>query len=760
MELQAAFRQAVAFLQQGQFTQAERICESVLRQQPGHFDALHMLGVISAQTGRPERAVQLIGQAIRLNGRVPAAHSHLGNALKDLGRREEAIASYDRAIALKPDSLGAFYSRGNALRELGRAEEALASYERAIALKPDFAEAHAQRGNTLRDLRRPAEALAGYDRAITLRPDYAEACYNRGLVLQELRRREEALASYDRAIALDPGNAEAHSNRGVLLQELGRRADALASYDRAIALKPDYAEAFSNRGVVLQDFKRPEEALASYDRAIALRPDYAGAHYNRGNLFNEWQRYDEAIAAFDRALSLDPHLARADSARLHAKMQICDWTDFDADCRRVVSSIRDGTVNPLPFLLLALPSSSADQLQCSRLWVATKHPPSEKPVWQGERYDHDRIRVAYVSADFHRHATSWLMAGMIERHDRSRFEVTGISIGADDRSELRQRLAGAFERFIDAQTYSDARIASLIRELEIDVLVDLKGFTMDARTNIFAARPAPIQVNYLGYPGTMGAPYIDYIVADGTVVPETDRAFYSEKIVTLPNTYQVNDDRREISDEALTRAGAGLPEAGFVFCCFNNSYKITPHVFDRWMRILGQVEGSVLWLLEGNPRVAGNLRSAAAARGISGERLIFAKPLPMPEHLARHRLADLFLDTLPYNAHTTASDALWTGLPVLTCPGETFAGRVAASLLDAIRLPELIAATPEAYEHTAVALATRPDRLVAIKRKLADNRLTTPLFNTVLFTKHIEASFTAMHERQLAGLPPDHILVR
>jgi predicted O-linked N-acetylglucosamine transferase (SPINDLY family) len=410
-------------------------------------------------------------------------------------------------------------------------------------------------------------------------------------------------------------------------------------------------------------------------------------------------------------------------------------------------------------VFLTIPSSSAEQLQCAKLWIKNKFPRCDPPVWQGERYDHKRIRIAYLSADFYQHATAFLMAGMFECHDKSRFDLTAISFGPNDNSAMRQRLQASFDRFMDCDRYDDHQIADLVRSLEIDLLVDLKGFTTDSRTGICARRPAPIQVNYLGYPGTMGAEYMDYIIADRVVIPEHQRGCYSEKIAYVPNSYQVNDTKRAIADTALTRAQAGLPDGMFVFCSFNNNYKITPAVFDCWMRMLQQVEGSVLWLLEDNARAADNLRKEAVARGVNAERLIFAKRLPLAEHLARHRLADLFLDTLPCNAHTTASDALWAGLPVLTCRGETFAGRVAASLLHAIALPELIATTLAAYEQMAIDLARHPEKLTAIKRRLAENRLTTPLFDTELFTQHIEAGYTAMYERYQAGLPPDHIYI-
>jgi predicted O-linked N-acetylglucosamine transferase (SPINDLY family) len=381
------------------------------------------------------------------------------------------------------------------------------------------------------------------------------------------------------------------------------------------------------------------------------------------------------------------------------------------------------------------------------------------PAWRGDRYNHDRIRIAYLSGDFREHAVAFLTAGMFECHDKSRFETTGISWGPDDSSEIRGRIRKSFERFVDVRTQGAAEIAELMRKLEIDIAVDLMGFTNGLRTNIFARRPTPIQVNYLGYLGTMGAQYIDYIIADRILIPKDQYEFFSEKVVCLPNTFQVNDQERHISNKVYMRAKAGLPEDGFVFCCFNNYYKIAPDVFDIWMRILKQVDGSVLWLVEGSPAMERNLRNEAAARAVDAERLVFAPVLPLPEHQARLPMADLFLDTLPYNAGTTASDALWAGLPVLTRMGDTMAGRMAASVLNAIGLPELIATTPDAYERIAIELAMRPEKIAAIKRKVVENRLSTPLFDTKLFTKHIEAAYIAMHERYQAGLPPTHLYI-
>jgi len=408
--------------------------------------------------------------------------------------------------------------------------------------------------------------------------------------------------------------------------------------------------------------------------------------------------------------------------------------------------------------MLAILSSPRDQLQCVNRYTKRNYPPTDKSVWRGDEYKNGKIHIAYVSADFRQHAVSVLIAGLIESHSKERFEVTGISLQSEDRSETGQRMRHAFERFIDASKISDENVADLMRELEVDIAIDLMGFTQSARTNIFAQRPAPIQVNYLGYPGTMGAPYIDYIIADEIVIPNHRQDFYSEKIVYMPHSFQANDRARSIADRIFTRHELGLPPDGFVFCCFNNSYKLTPDVFDIWMRVLSQVANSVLWLVADNKTVETNLRKAAA-RSIDAERLVFASRLPYPEHLARHSLADLFLDTAPFNAGTTASDALWAGLPILTRVGDTFAGRMTASLLNTIGLSTLITSTPQAYEELAIELATNPEKLAAIKHRLASNRLTTPLFDAQLFARHIEAAYTKMYERYQAKLPPGHIYV-
>ncbi len=760
MDPDAWLKEGFALHQQGKLAEAESIYTQVLRQLPTSFDALHFLGVLTLQTGRALRGVELIGKAIAINANFAPAHINLGNGFQALQRLEEALASYDRAIALEPNLVEAHILRGNVLEDLERPEEALASYDTAIALKPAFAEAHILRGTALRKLRRLEEALASYDRATALKPGLAVAYNDRGNTLQELKRSEEALASCEWAIALLPDFAEAHYNRGNSLQSLKRLDEALASYDRAIALKPDFAEAFRNRGNALHAAKRLPEAMADFDRAIALKPDFAQTYVDRGDVLQYLKRYEQAARAYAQALEIEPEHPFTKGKFLHQKMLMCDWENFDFLVGEISRDVAAGKMSAEPFGWQGLTGSPRSLQTCAELYNGKNFPANVDPARRSRRGDHAKIRVGYLSGEFREQAILFLLIGVLEHHDRASFEIFAFDNGWDDLSETRKRIAGSVQRIIDIRGLSDSQAVAAIDEMRIDVLVNLNGYTGEERTSVFARRAAPIQVNYLGYPGTLGASYMDYIIADPYVIPAADRKYYSEKVAYLPNCYQPNDRKKEINARIFTRAQYGLPERGFVFCCFNNNFKILPDIFDIWMRILKQVDGSVLWLIEDNATASSNLRKEAEARGVRAERLIFANRVPhLSDHLARHRCADLFIDTLPFNAHTTASDALWAGLPVLTCLGGTFAGRVAASLLSAIHLPELITTTLEGYEQLAIELATDSDKLARIKQKLTDNRLTTPLFDTRLCTRHIEAAYRAMCERHRAGLAPDHIVI-
>jgi predicted O-linked N-acetylglucosamine transferase (SPINDLY family) len=505
---------------------------------------------------------------------------------------------------------------------------------------------------------------------------------------------------------------------------------------------------------------RIEAAIVDFDRAVALKPEYAEAFRNRADALMLIKQYAAGLASYDRAFSLKPDFRYLLGMRRHAKMQICDWSDLASEVDRLIAGIEAGATVSTCFPILGLLNSARLHQKVAQIWTREEHPAEQSlPMipWYPAR---DKIRIGYFSADFHEHPVAVLAAGFLEAHDRSKFEVSAFSCGPDRQDTVRKRLELAFNRFIDVRGHSDKEIALLARRLSIDIAVDLGGHTGNSRTGIFAMRAAPIQINYLGYPGTMGAEYMDYLIGDRMVIPEAQRGHYAEKIVYMPNSYLPHDSSQAIANTVFTREDLGLPPTGFIFCCFNNNYKIMPDTFDSWMRILRRVEHSVLWLSQKDPMTASNLRREALRRGVDAGRLIFADRMPsLPEHLARQRVADLFLDTLPYNAHATALDALWAGLPVLTCVGEGFVSRVAASLLNAIELPELIAATPTQYENLAVQLATNPQHLEEIRQKLARNRLKTPLFDTRAFTKHLEAAYTKVHERYRANLPPEDIYI-
>jgi protein O-GlcNAc transferase len=744
----------------GRLDEALASCERALELKPAYVEAHNNRGIALQELKRPEEALASYDRALQLQPDYAQAHVNRGSALQQLQRPLEALASFARAIELQPDFAEAHNHRGIALQELKRLDEALASYDRALALKPDYADACNNRGSVLQKLKRPQEALDSFERALRLAPDRAEVHNHRGLALQALARLDEALQSYERAIRLKPGYADALNNRGAALRELRRLDAALASYDRALELKPDFAEAWNNRGIALRELGRLDEALASYDRALLIMPEFPGAHYNRGNALRQVGRCAEAAESFTQVLALAPGFGFAKGSLLHAKMLCCDWTGLADLSASIGQDCLARKPSADPFGHQAICNSEEELRTCAEVYAATCFPARELPAFPARRGRGEKIRVGYLSGEFRHQATSLLMAELFELHDRKRIELFAFDNGRDDGSETRARINKAFGDVVAIDRMSDLEAASAVKARGIDILVNLNGYFGDARQDVFAYRPSPIQVNYLGFPGTIGADYIDYLIADRTVIPEASRQHYVEKIAWMPNCYQVNDRRKAISDKVFAREELGLPRTGFVFCCFNNNYKITPGVFDGWMRILQRVDGSVLWLLESNPAAAGNLRRACAARGVGPERLIFARPMPLAEHLARHRAADLFLDTLPYNAHTTASDALWAGLPLITRPGQTFPGRVAASLLKAIDMPELITATQEQYEALAVELATHSRRLELIRHKLTRNRLTAPLFDTPLFARHIEDAYAQMYARYQADLPPDHFAVR
>ena len=765
MKAQQAMQEAITAYQRGDLGRAEQICAHVLAADRNCFDALNVLGVIAARTSRGSEARELFRRAVAVEPHNAGAHNNYGNALKHARRFEEALKCYEQALRFAPDFLEAHLNRGVMLHRLNRCDEALASLRNAQRLSAAVPEIYFNIGNVLRDMNRPDEALENYAIALRLKPDFAPALNNRSVVLLALKQPLAALASSDSSLRLNPHQALALKNRGDALYDLRRLDAALESYGMALEADPQYAEAWYNRANLLLESNRLAEALESYDRALELHadyadsPDYAHTHFNRGNIHVALGRPEEALRCFEKAMSILPDCNWVFGTWLRTKMMLCDWADLDVHRAALCAAITNHARVALPFTVLTLIDSPPLQRRAAQIRVADQYPRDSTLPPVAKRARADKIRLGYYSADFHNHATAYLIAELFERHDRRRFEVLALSFGADLRDDMRRRIEGGVDRFIDVRRQTDGEVAELSRRLEIDIAIDLKGFTLDARHGIFFHRAAPVQVNYLGYPGTLGAPWMDYLIADETVVPRRHFEHYAEKIVLLPGCYQVNDARRKIADRAFTRTELGLPPQGFVFCCFNNCYKITPETFAAWMRILREVSGSVLWLLEGGATAMANLRREAQARGVDPGRLVFARRLPLPEHLARHRMADLFLDTLPVNAHTTASDALWSGLPVLTRSGESFSSRVAASLLKAVGMSELCVDTEQQYVALAIALANDPPRISRVRAKLNEQRLTAPLFDTERFTLNLEHAYSKMIERYQAGQPPDHITV-
>ena len=597
----------------------------------------------------------------------------------------------------------------------------------------------------------PAEQLLLH--YLTQAPTDPVAVYSLAVIWLRMPNPAPALDLLERAVNAGTDFAPLWFAHATVLVKVGRRDDALQSYQRAIDLKPDYADAMINSGVLLRDLQQHVAALTRFQQVLALQPDNVMALSNAATLMTEFKRGEEAVAMLERLVQLAPEHDYALGMLCHEKLQGCDWQGFEALSQRVIDGVRAGRRSSKSLGLMALSDSAEDHQRCARLFAQQRYPVAAAPLWTGERYRHDRIRVAYVSPDLREHPVGHLMAGIFERHDKARFETTGLSLGVDDGSRLRERMTRAFDQFIDARQMTAVQIAALLREREIDIVVDLAGYTADSRSEIFTWRPAPVQVNFLGYPGTMGLGCMDYILADRHVIPPEHWRFYDEQVVYLPDAYLPPASNLQIAETTPSRADCGLPPTGVVFCSFNHDYKILPAVFAVWMRLLLQVPGSVLWLMSRSERSQRNLRASAQAAGIDPDRLVFAQRVPRVEdHLARYRVADLFLDTHPYNAHSTAADALLAGLPVLTCSGQSFPSRVAGSLLQAAGLPELVTHTVADYEQLALALARDPDRLAALKARLMERQRDSALFDVDAFTRHLETAYLAMwRQSQLGG---------
>jgi protein O-GlcNAc transferase len=751
---------AIVEYQLGRSDEALRLLRRCLAVKPGYAQAVSDLAVILMQLGRDEEAIAACRTAISLDATLAAAHGNLGDLMQRKGDPGAAEPAYAKAVALHPGFAAAHAGRADALVALGRLGDAQAACQTAIRLAPALAQAYGVKGLILHRQDKLADAIAAYEHALRLDPALALVHTRLGTVFQAERRFDEAFAANARAIEIDPNCAEAHCNQGLVLQATGRRGEALAAYRHALALKPGFVEALVNMGPLLHRAGRPDEALAALREAVQIAPGADFALISLGSMLKDQGQVGEAVDVYRKLLALPEPPASAQYDYCNLRRHICDWQGLEEAERRAIAAARRSGKRVQPFAALAMACSPEDHLALARNWA--KGFTAEggfAPRWVAPEDAGQRIRVGFLSSDFFQHATANLIAELIERFDRDRFTLFAYCLSPDDGSPMRRRLMTAFDRFTVVTSLPDAEAAMRIAADGIDILIDLKGYTRDAPSAIMAHRPAPIQVNYLGYPSTMGADFIDYIIADPFIAPMDHQRFFDERIVQLPECYQPNDRLRKAAEPAPTRAQCGLPAGAFVFCSFNNAYKITEPVFSVWMRLLSRVPGSTLWLLGANPLATANLLSQAAARGVDPARLVFAPKLPTAEHLARYALADLFLDNLPVNAHTTASEALWCGLPVITCAGEIFVGRVAGSLLHACGLSELVTRSLQDYEALALKLATDRPALRVLRGRLERDRLTAPLFDIERYARNLEAAFAQMQRLHRGGRPPEAFAV-
>jgi protein O-GlcNAc transferase len=757
-EVGQEFIRANLLHQRGDVSAAATAYRKVLVRDPRHFAANHLLGIIELQGGRTDSAIRLIARAIDIDADNAHAHLNLGAAFMALGKAEDALRSFDRALEINARWALAWTNRGNALLGLKRPDSAVRSYQTALECDPRDPRAHCNLGNALRDLGRFDEALVSYQQASALKTDYVLALRNRGSLLNELHRSAEAFACYERVALLDPNDTEALIACGQGLLRLSRPLEAAAYFDKAMVLQPNRLEALNGRGIAHMHLGDSPAALECFDRALALAPQNPGSWSNRGEALRRLHRFGDAAASYSKLLSIAPDFELARGKLLHAKLLACDWASHDTLAAEIESRVADGQRVCAPFEFLSISGSAALQLQCARNYVSGWRSSSGRPAERRERSQEARIRLAYVSGDFGSQPVTHLLAGVFEEHDRDRFETIGISLRPQDSTELGQRVMRSFDRFLDVSRKSDKEVVELMSVLDVHVAIDLMGHTHGSRPAIFSSRAAPVQLAYLGFPGTSGAACIDYVIADDFVIPELARTSYAEHVVYLPECFQANDDRKSVG-AAPTRLQMGLPESGFVFCCFNNTYKLNPTLFDVWCRLLLARPESVLWLVADAAEVETNLRREAGRRGVDGRRIIFADRVPYEQHLGRQVLADLFLDTLPFNAGTTASDALRVGLPLLTCAGDAFASRMAGSLLRAVGLSELITHSLEEYECRALELSNGGPELRDLRGRLMAATATGPLFDRRRFCRHLEAAYGQMWERQLLGLEPTGLRV-
>ena len=717
------FKEAFNFYQKRQFLKSEEICIKILEVSPKNFEVINLYAVLLFQKKNYKESITFFNKAIKINPNRPDLYNNLSIALFQEKKFKEAIISWDNAIKIKPDYAEAFFNKGNVYSLIKDYKNSIKSFEEAIEIKKNYKEAYSNLGN----------------------------------VYVEIKDYKRALEKFDLAIQIKPINPIEYNNIGNIYFELKNFKKALKNFDNALSVDANFALSYYNKAKTYKEINQNEEAIINYEKAISLNKNFSEAYKNLGNVYLDLKILDKSIYNHQQALNINPNISFLEGTILQSKCGICDWENFSENKSLLEKNILLGKKSSNPFSTLLMYDSPQLHKKSSKIFFESEY--DEKSIAEilKELPSNKKVNIGYYSSDFHNHATMYLMANLFELHDKSKFQIYAFSFGQDDKSEIRNRVSKTFNKFLDVRLKTDKQIVEMSRELKINIAVDLKGYTFNNRFGIFVKRCAPLQLSYLGYPGTVASNSIDYLIADKTLIPDENKKFYSEKIIYMPNTYQVNDSTLKVSEKKFERKDLGLPEKGIVFCNFNQSYKILPNIFNIWVKIIKKVEDSILWLMTNNEIVEKNLRKEFVKNGVNENRLIFARRMPHPEHLSRLKLADIFLDTFPYNAHTTASDALRVGVPVITLKGQSFASRVASSLLNSLDLNDLITYDETEYKKLAIKLAENNSLLQEIKRKINSNISTKPLFDTKLFTQHLEKAYLTAIQRLKKNKILDHI---
>tara|TARA_B110000037_G_scaffold219233_1_gene283966 strand:- start:962 stop:3289 length:2328 start_codon:yes stop_codon:yes gene_type:complete len=742
--IQSKLKDAIHNHQNGNLDQARDSYKEILNLFPSNFEVLHLIGVVEAQSKNFQLAVDYITKAINIDGTNATFYNNRANAFKELNSLSEANTDYDKAIKLKPDYAEAFYNKGNVLQEMGEFNKAVNAYQKTISIFPNHLDSIINLGNSLRALKQYKDAKNYFNKALAIKPDYAEIYFNQGNLSKELGELNEALQYFNKAIELAPNYAQVYTNTGNVLTELRRFEEAIFLYDKAINIKPNYIKAYLNRGNTFEEGGKFKEAIETYQKVLSFEPENIEALFGLGNAYNQSNQLIKTIKSYKAVIDQDPNYDYIYGLFNASKAKCCDWENFEEEVSHIRMEVNKNKKVTHPFHCLRIIDDPAIQKKSAEIYSADNHPERTNNK-SFKKSTHKKIRVGYFSADFNEHPLAYLTAQLFETHDKSEFEIFAFSLSSDNDEPIRKRIEKSFDEFIDISRFSDKEAVDLAIEKEIDIAIDLGGLTAGGRLNLFALRVAPIQMSYLGYLGTLGSSYMDYIVADKIIIPNHLQNEYTENIFYLPD-YQCNDSKKEISSKKFTRVDLDLPEKGFIYCCFNQTIKITPSIFSSWMNILKAVEGSVLWLYATNEFDRKNLLKEAIKHKVHQERIIFGQKMPRAEYLARFRVADLFLDTSPYNAGTTASDALWAGLPILTFTGKTFAARVCSSVLTSAGLPELITDSQEAYEMMAIKLGRDEVKVKVIRGKIEKEIKHSSLYDIKKFTRCLESGYKKAYQ--------------